>query len=190
MDLQDKRERFDSGYRRTYEPLVAYALRRTADPADAADVVAETFSVYWRRIEDAPVDDRLLPWLYGVGRRVVANQRRGELRRTALRDRLATDIVRLAPQLQSEVRDRPLIERAFRELEAKDQEILALVAWEALDREAVALALGTSRATVRVRLHRARQRFARELERQGVEVPRSARTPTTVRTAVRAEMET
>lgn len=190
MDLHEKRERFESGYRRTYEPLAAYALRRTSDPADAADVVAETFSVYWRRIEDAPSDERLLPWLYGVGRRVLANQRRGESRRTALRERLATDIERLAPRLQPEILHRAPIERAFRQLDAKDQEILALVAWEALDREAVALALGTSRATVRVRLHRARQRFARELERQGVEVPRSARTPTTtVRTAVRTDME-
>ena len=192
MDLQDKREHFESGYRRTYEPLVAYALRRTTGPSDAADVVAETFGVYWRRIDDAPTDDRLLPWLYGVGRRVLANQRRGELRRTALHDRLAADMQLVAQYLPTEVSSGTDINCAFKRLDPRDQEILALVAWEALDREAVAVALRLSRATVRVRLHRARQRFARELEKQGVEVPHSARTTTTTtsRAPVRTNSET
>ena len=192
MDLQDKRERFESGYRLCYEPLVAYALRRTTGPADAADVVAETFSVYWRRIEDAPSDDHLLPWLYGVGHRVLANQRRGGLRRTALHDRLAEDVQLLAQHPRTEDSSGSDIACAFKRLDPRDQEILALVAWEHLDREAVAVALGLSRATVRVRLHRARQRFARELEKQGVEVPHSARTttPTTSRTPVRTNTET
>jgi RNA polymerase sigma factor (sigma-70 family) len=191
VDLQDKRERFEAGYRHTYAPLVAYARRRTSGPADAADVVAETFSVYWRRIEDAPTDDRLLPWLYGVGRRVLANQRRGDLRRTALHDRLAADVERMAQHPLPETSSGTDIDRAFRKLDRRDQEILALVAWEGLDREAVAVALRLSRAAVRVRLYRARQHFAHELEKQGVEVPHSAPTTTTIsRAQVRTNSET
>jgi RNA polymerase sigma-70 factor, ECF subfamily len=51
----------------------AYALRR-ASPDAAQDVVADTFLVVWRRLEDVPAD--ALPWLYGIARRVLANQRR------------------------------------------------------------------------------------------------------------------
>jgi RNA polymerase sigma-70 factor (ECF subfamily) len=36
----------------------------------APDVVAETFLVAWRRLDDVPADP--LPWLYGVARRVLA----------------------------------------------------------------------------------------------------------------------
>lgn len=176
--MQDKQQRFEAGYRATYAPLVAYAARRCAVPADVADVVADTFAVYWRRIDDAPEGDRLLPWLYGVGRRVLANQRRGDVRRSALAGRLTVDLERHMRPTPSDVGERSAINNAFRRLAAQDQELLALVAWEGLDREAVAVALGVSRATVRVRLHRARQRFARELETQGVEVDHSARTLT------------
>jgi RNA polymerase sigma-70 factor (ECF subfamily) len=190
VNVQDQRERFESGYRRTYDAVVAYALRRTSGPADAADVVAETFAVYWRRIDDAPDGDELLPWLYGVGRRVLANQRRGEHRRTALHDRLAADFDRVAPPPQWEGQSVAAIVRAFRRLPPRDREVLALVAWEDLDRQAVAVALGTNRAAARVRLHRARQRFARELERQGIETASFVRNPTsTARAEVRTDLE-
>lgn len=38
----------------THQRLLAYAVRRTDVPADAADIVAETYLVAWRRIEDIP----------------------------------------------------------------------------------------------------------------------------------------
>src|ERR1700754_806724 len=68
--------------------VLGYALRRTEAREDAADVVAETFAVAWRRIADVPPGAQARPWLYGVARRVLANQRRGELRRRRLADRL------------------------------------------------------------------------------------------------------
>ena len=68
--------------------ILAYALRRVTDPADAAEVVAETFLVAWRRLDDVATGDGERPWLYGVARRVLANQRRGYERRDRLRTRL------------------------------------------------------------------------------------------------------
>ena len=49
--------------------------------------MAETFLVAWRRLDDVPAD--ALPWLYGVARRVLANQRRSADRGAALERRLA-----------------------------------------------------------------------------------------------------
>ncbi|MCG5438504.1 hypothetical protein PSH25_002645 [Micromonospora sp. PSH25] len=45
-------DRFRRVYAEAFESLLAYALRRVAHPEDAADVVAETFLVAWRRRQD------------------------------------------------------------------------------------------------------------------------------------------
>ena len=44
----------------------------------------ETFTVAWRRAADMPPGDEALPWLYGVARNVLSNQRRSSLRFTRL----------------------------------------------------------------------------------------------------------
>lgn len=46
-------------------------------PKDAADAVAETFLVAWRRLPEVPSGEEARPWLYGVARRTLANQRLG-----------------------------------------------------------------------------------------------------------------
>ncbi|MFF4985831.1 RNA polymerase sigma factor [Streptosporangium saharense] len=80
--MDDERTvRFETVYRETYSRITAYAVRRCGSPQDAADVVAETFTVAWRRIEEVPPGHEALLWLYGVARRVLANHHRGEERR-------------------------------------------------------------------------------------------------------------
>jgi RNA polymerase sigma-70 factor, ECF subfamily len=64
--------------------VLAHALRRT-DAGAAHDAVAETFLVAWRRFDEVPRDP--LPWLYGVARRVLADQRRAGRRRASLQGR-------------------------------------------------------------------------------------------------------
>ena len=64
---------FERLYRANYDRVLAYGLRRT-DPERARDATAETFVVAWRRLADVPPDP--LPWLLGVARRVLANERR------------------------------------------------------------------------------------------------------------------
>ncbi len=55
-------ERFAVLFESTHRPLLGYALRRVVDAADAADVVAETFLVAWRRIEEVPTGEEARPW--------------------------------------------------------------------------------------------------------------------------------
>jgi len=52
---------------------------------------------------------------------------------------------------------------ALAALRPSDQEALRLIEWEQLDVAAAAQVMGCSAATFRVRLHRARRRFARAL---------------------------
>jgi RNA polymerase sigma factor (sigma-70 family) len=156
----DHEARFTALFEATHRALLAYAVRRVADPADAADVVAESFLVAWRRIDEVPSGPDARPWMFGVARRVLANLHRGERRRLALADRLRAEVGE-ASQRPHEPRDD--VERALSRLEDQDQELLRLVAWEQLARDEIALVLGVTRATVRVRLHRARRRLADQL---------------------------
>ena len=61
-------ERFTALFEATRIPVLAYAIRRVADPADAADVVAEAYLVAWRRLDDVPEGAEASPWLFGVAR--------------------------------------------------------------------------------------------------------------------------
>ena len=47
-------ESFQRLYAAHVDPVLGYALRRVVTPADAADIVAETFLVAWRRRADVP----------------------------------------------------------------------------------------------------------------------------------------
>jgi RNA polymerase sigma factor (sigma-70 family) len=154
-----RRERFEAVYRELYAPICGYALRRVRDPEDAAEVIAETFATLWRRFDRCPQGDELRPWLFGVARRIAANQRRGDRRRSALGERLAANVGEQTFDTGGPAEDTGRVARAFASLSDSDRELLSLVAWEGLTREELAVALGTSRAVVRLRLHRARKRL-------------------------------
>jgi RNA polymerase sigma-70 factor (ECF subfamily) len=151
---------FDALFEATNRQVLAYAMRRTRSAADAEDIVAETFTVAWRRIADVPPDP--LPWLYGVARRLIANQRRGAGRRLLLHLKLWSEPRGGAGQLRME--GGPATE-ALGRLSDTDQELLRLVAWESLDHAGIGQVLGISVNAVAIRLHRARARFAQELEK-------------------------
>jgi RNA polymerase sigma-70 factor (ECF subfamily) len=151
----------------THHGAVSAYLRRRA-PADVAEELAvTTFEVAWHRWPEVP-GDRPLPWLYGVARRLLANERRGDERRGRLRLRLArardpgsgggtaTDPAATAV-------DALAARQALERLRPDDREALMLVAWEGLDAASAAASLGLTTATFAVRLHRARQRLEKLL---------------------------
>jgi RNA polymerase sigma factor (sigma-70 family) len=151
-------ERFERLYAAHYASVLAYALRRTRRP-EADDVVAETFTIAWRRLSDVPCEAR--PWLYEVARRVLSNRRRADARRTALIDRL-----RHTPAIPPGASgDLEALAAAFAALPEHEREALALVAWEGLSCGEAARAAGCSDVAMRVRLHRARRRLRRALAR-------------------------
>jgi RNA polymerase sigma-70 factor (ECF subfamily) len=163
----ERRRRFEDVYAANHAPLFGYVLRRTDNSDDAADVIAETFLTAWRRLDDVPPGDAARLWLYGVARRTLANHRRGERRRLALAGRLRADLAAAGqpPGFTGELTD---VVRAFRCLPEADRELLALAGWEGLDAGQIAATFGCSRNAARIRLHRARRRFAAELARERV----------------------
>ncbi len=162
----------DAVYRRYSADVTAYALRRC--PADdAADVVSETFVVVWRRIGDVPEEPAVRPWLFGIARRVLANQRRGFRRRGALVERAASFLV---PHLQTVPAvdidgDAELVKEALALISGSDRELLMLAAWEGLSPSDIATVFGISNSNARKRLFRARQRLSAEIDQLDRERP-------------------
>jgi RNA polymerase sigma-70 factor, ECF subfamily len=157
----DREAEFRRVFAEHHRHVLAYALRRAEQRADAEDVVAGTFAVAWRRFAEAPPEEFRLAWLYAIAARVLANQRRSLRRLSALRSRLRAQPRRGEP-------DRVGLEEvltALRELRREDQEILRLGAWEGLTNAELAVALGCSENAAAIRLHRARKRLAEILEK-------------------------
>jgi RNA polymerase sigma factor (sigma-70 family) len=163
---EDNFERF---CREHWQAILAYALRRTDSPADAADVVSEVFVVAWRRRLEIPkgADERL--WLFGVARHTLSNARRGVVRRSRLQARLVDTIDLTAPDPQDVAAERGEVQAllaALARLPERDRHLLTLVGWDGLSPAAAAKVLGLSAPTTRVYLHRARHRLRRAFDEQ------------------------
>jgi RNA polymerase sigma-70 factor (ECF subfamily) len=154
-----REERFNLLYTEHLEPVRRYVWRR--DPAHCDDVVAETFLVAWRRLDDVPNDAR--PWLIGVARKVRLNAIRSAKRQHSLAERVAASPPAAAPDLPGASL---AVRSALATLTETDREILLLAVWDDLDRNEIARVLGTSKSNVSVRLHRARRRFAAALDEE------------------------
>jgi RNA polymerase sigma factor (sigma-70 family) len=152
------RDRFEALYRTHYGAIVRFAARRT-DPQAARDVAAETFLVAWRRLDAIP-DDKALPWLYGVARKVLSHERRSRSRHSSLYERLQAELAVDVADPADGVVDHLHARRVLDSLPPKHREALQLTEWEHLDIATAARVAGCSAATFRVRLHRARRRLA------------------------------
>lgn len=165
-------QRFDQLWRDHAPAVVRYA-RRHVLPDEVEDVVAETFVVAWRRLDEVPPFG--LPWLLGTARNVSANVRRSRHRREALTGRIAADLDE--PVWPETTGDDDEVTAALHRLSDADRELLTLIAWDGLSHEEAADALGCSRGALKVRLHRARSRFAALLGESTADPPLLAPTP-------------
>jgi RNA polymerase sigma-70 factor (ECF subfamily) len=138
------RERtFEALYTAHYQAIAGYVLRRVA-AQEADDVIAQVFTVAWRRFDQVPSPPRDRLWLFGVARNSVADQRRSERRRLHLRARLSQEAVTtgsLAPSAD------PVAEQARAAMSAlrpADREALELVLWDELSHAEAAALVGCS----------------------------------------------
>ena len=166
---RDAVDRFEALFARTYSDVAAFCARRAASREDAEEATTESYAIAWRRRADVPPEPEDRLWLFGVARRVLANEARARRRRDRLAARLraeAAGAARLgAPPVVAE-RSSPTA-RALHALPDSDRELLLLVAWEELSVAEVATVLGVPAPVVSRRLHRARRRFAHVLNAAG-----------------------
>ncbi|WP_154792057.1 RNA polymerase sigma factor [Occultella kanbiaonis] len=155
-------DRFDRLYE-AHRPDLERFVRRRMPPAQVEDIVAETFLVAWRRLDDVPGEPR--PWLFGIARNLMLRSMRSSGRWHALQVRLAAQPRVLSEDLASSVATRTDLARAWAKLSAGEQEVLALVAWDGLTTNEAAAVLGCQVGTFRMRLMRTRRHLLHILDR-------------------------
>ncbi|MGI8515032.1 MAG: RNA polymerase sigma factor [Acidimicrobiia bacterium] len=168
MEESEARQVFEELYRGSYRRLLAYALQRTANSEDAQEVVAETFLVAWRRLDDLIDAENPLAWLYGVAHRMLANQRRRQRRQQKLNEKLAGHTNDILPETaHRDVEGRRLLAEVIEiidELPPRYQEVLKLTAYQGLSPAEIASVLKMPPVAVRTLLYRARIRLRRLLD--------------------------
>lgn len=135
-------------------------LQRRVDSSDVDDLLSEVFVVAWRHRDRKPKAE--LPWLYGIGRKVVSTHYRGAQRRNDLEVKLDHQPSNPSNEFtQSDLRN--VISDALKTLDPGDRELLLLTAWEGLTPKEIAAATGSNSPAIRMRLSRARSRFEEAL---------------------------
>ena len=152
-------ERFEALYTGSYQEISGYVRRRV--PPDAADdVVAQVFTVAWRRFGQVPgpPQDRL--WLFGVARNCAAEHHRAATRRLRLRTRLSQEPAAVArvPGPGGPDHDPGPVLAALASLKPRDREALQLVLWDELSHAEAAAVLGCTVNAFELRYRRARNR--------------------------------
>jgi RNA polymerase sigma factor (sigma-70 family) len=151
-----RHERFHDFYNEHFRDVSGF-VRRRVSASDSPDLIAQVFTVAWRRLGDipAPPEDRL--WLLGVARRTVAGHRRSGFRRFQLHQRLFEQLRPTAPHSDD---DQLLarVEVAMARLRPKDREVLRLILWDDLTHAEAATILECSPNAVELRFRRAQAR--------------------------------
>ncbi len=153
-------------YDRYAAPLYAYCCSLLREPADAADVVQDTFVIAASRLAGLRDQNRLRPWLYAVAR----NECYRRMRTTAANAAAPLDtILDTMPDVTDATADvdgeasraelRALLRSAVRGLNASDQDLIELQMRQGLDVAEIAAMLGVSRNHAHALLSRARDQL-------------------------------
>lgn len=148
---------FDQVFAEHATAVHRYFVRR-APREDVEDLTAEVFATAWKRRDRIPADF-VLPWLYRTASYVLSNHRRkptltliSDYTRDDRRHGHSADPADLVVEDQQ-------VRSALARLSERDRMILMLHAWEGLDGEGLARALGVSRGGAAAALSRARSRL-------------------------------
>lgn len=155
---------FDALYRHHADRVYGFCLRRTGNVTQAEEALAIVFLEAWRRRRDVDFASRpAAPWLYGVARNVLRNQRRAMRRHDATLHSLgqvqrgrSEDVCEYVQRQQ--VTDALL--RSLRALPPAQRDVVGLCLLGDRSYEAAAGALQIPIGTVRSRLSRARTQLA------------------------------
>ena len=130
------------------------------------DAASEVFVIALRRIDKIPSGDQALPWLYVTARNVLRNRARATRRQRRLTAKLTATSDTSDPGPETQIvrnEEHQALIDAMEKLPKMDREIIRLIQWEGLSREAVAEMFFVSRAAIDQRMSRAYKRLGRTL---------------------------
>jgi RNA polymerase sigma-70 factor, ECF subfamily len=164
----------DEIYRAHASTVARWVSRLGGPSADVDDLVHEVFLIVDRQLVDFRGDAKLTTWLFRIAERVVRGRRRKDrIRRWLARSRRADverSAVSPAPLTPIEELERrrasATVYRILDRLPDRYRDVLILFELEGVSGEEIAALTGRKPATVWVHLHRARQRFLEEMDRE------------------------
>jgi RNA polymerase sigma factor (sigma-70 family) len=148
---------FIAVHRDSYPRVYRYVRRRVESPELAEELAADVFRVVWQKWHDQPRSD--IAWLLTVARNLIGNAYRSRDRVVALQAKL-----RASAELRSGAESEDLVVHdAMAALRDSERDILQLAYWDELSVAEIAGVLQCSMAAAKVRLHRARAAFRKQM---------------------------
>lgn len=156
--MEKERERaFIAVHRDSYPRVYRYVRRRVESAELAEELAADVFRVVWQKWGDQPRTD--IAWLLTVARNLIGNAYRSRDRLQALQAKL-----RASAQLRSGAESEDMVVHdALAALRDSERDILQMAYWDELSTAEIAGVLGCSESAAKVRLHRARAAFRKQM---------------------------
>lgn len=166
-NLPDSSAIFETYYDRIYR----YALSMIRDAAEADDLTQETFLRAYRELDSLRDAGALVAWLYRIATHVCLDRLRQHARRAPQESEADLDQVDLpdpdAPSLEQSVVQNEMsacVQNYLADLPDSYRAVILLHDLHGLTGPEIAETLDVSLATVKIRLHRARQRLQTALQ--------------------------
>ncbi|MBT2513434.1 RNA polymerase sigma factor [Arthrobacter sp. ISL-30] len=139
-------------------PLVFRFVRRRVESVEIAEeIAADVFRVVWQKWTERTRPESA--WLLSIARNLIGNAYRSRERQQALHEKLRDDVALRFGEDSENV----AVQDAMARLRGQDREILQLAYWEELGCSEIARVLQCSESAAKVRLHRARAAFRKQM---------------------------
>ena len=165
MNEQHRRKKFENIYDQFVKDKTVYASRRSKNPETTADIVAETFMICWRRLNDIPDPPDAKFWLYRTARGVISNAYRKKANSEQLGKGLSSFLEKHGQDdFSSSTTDQLFVREELNKLDDDDKEIIMLKYWDGMKAKEIAEIIGISTVAARKRLNRASKLLKVRLE--------------------------
>jgi RNA polymerase sigma factor (sigma-70 family) len=155
--LSERELAFIAIHKDSYPRVFRFVRRRVESAEMAEELAADVFRVLWQKWADEPHPD--LVWLLMTARNLVGNAYRSRDRQLALQEKLrSAAVLRFGGES-----DNVAIQDALAGLRDKERDVLQLAYWDELSPAEIAGVLQCSESAAKVRLHRARAAFRKQM---------------------------
>jgi RNA polymerase sigma-70 factor (ECF subfamily) len=167
-----REDRFSTFVESHADTVNRYLLNRhrAGDSLEAEDLLAEVFTIAWRRFEDVPSDAEAA-WLIGVARNRLMNMQSKQSRRSRLSATVRPPS--LSPSAEDEAVADIALSEAIESLPATEREVFTLSVWEGLTPRELGIVLGITQNAAAIRLSRARSLLLSRLAKDPDEMDRA-----------------
>lgn len=155
--LSERELAFIALHKDSYPAVFRFVRRRVESPEVAEEIAADVFRVVWQKESDEGCPG--IAWLLTIARNLIGNAYRSRDRQRALQEKLrATAVLSFGDGSENLA-----VHDALAGLREKDRDILQLAYWDGLGAAEIAGVLRCSESAAKVRLHRARAAFRKNM---------------------------